>query len=252
MILTTNSPVMDFPEAWIGEAERRRVLEILVTQALSNSDAKVLNVVAEQNYGLAADPFLRNVVRDRADIRSAFNALSDQYLMDATMPDANRFGVWLAVSALIAGKIAKKADIIAFDPEPIVDMALAALRDTSQEIRTPAELIEEALMAFLNSNLKSIAVKNGGRWSGSGDREVVAALFRESNTLAVPVHRLKSLCMENNIPGTMLREWMRPEEDNVVEKKNQRMGRGAAPEFCAIIKLPETFADIGDSNGTSE
>lgn len=244
MLVTTNSPILDLPESMVGEAERRRVLELDVGVELERDDAIKLNNAMKEHHGVAAQPLIEAIIRQQDALTEQFETLYQKYLANPEIPDANRFGVWLIAAAQVVGELAYGEEIIDFDPAPICTKALKSLETNAKEIMSSLERVEEAVNAFINSNIARISVREGRKWTKIPDREVFGAMDRESGLVIVPIHRLKSLMVEWNIPGSAFQKWR---EENEVDAKASRITRGGAPERCTIFKMPiELTKEIDD------
>jgi hypothetical protein len=242
MMLTTNSPVLDLPETMLGEAERRRVLEFSVDTPMAAADAIALNEVMRDNYGVAGPPYLQHVIESSDYLIDEFNRIYKQWLADPEIPEENRFGIWLIAAAQVAGQLAHSIGLIAFEPASITTKAIEVLKRKAEEIRDPDELVQEAISAFINEHLGSIAVLNKDRsWGFCPERETLMVVRRDEGIICIPNHRLKKLMFDWNIPVSYLDKWS---ETNVLDTKQVKMSPTGSREYCRFIKLPDDVPEF--------
>lgn len=237
MMLTTNSPVLDLPEAMLGEAERRRVLEFQMNTPMASEDAIRLNEVMQEHHGQAGIEFIKALISEREEIIDNFKELYKEMTADPDIPEANRFGIWLIAAAHLAGDLAHRMGLIEFRPEYITQQALDTIKRAARGVRSPEELVDEAINAFLNENLNSISEIEKRTWVRVPDREAVGIIHRCQGTISIPNHRLKRLMVDWNIPASYLDRWAQTHiSDN---SKRLRLTPSGGREYCSVIKLPE-------------
>jgi hypothetical protein len=249
MFVTTNSPLLDLPEGILGEAERRRVLELDMDTPMSDGAAIKLNEVMKDHSGVAGPIFIQALIQERSRVVEQFSDNYKAWLADPEIPEANRFGVWLIAAASVAGNLASEIGLIKFDVEPIIEKALGRIKATAKDIRKPAEIVEEMVLAFINKNINSISVIEKKSWVKVAEREAVAKIDRSGKSIAIPIHTLKSLAVESSIPGSYLNKWL---DTHAVEKKKCLMTSGGAREYCHIIKLGDNLPNIMEDNDAED
>ncbi|RME03071.1 MAG: DUF927 domain-containing protein [Bacteroidetes bacterium] len=247
LITTTNTPLYDLPPTVLGDAEKRRVLEMQIAHAIPRKDAEYLHSVMRDNYGLAAEPYLRTLIAAKDKIIAQFPAVVNK-IFDEGVGESFRFSVWLLAACKIAGDILAALGLISFDHKAAIKMAIKDLKSyTERSTVSPVEQVNEVIYSWINEHIGSVSVSTDKGFVFLPDRQILARAYSDEGTIAIPVKRAKEIIQGEGIPGTALTEWR---EEHVVDTKNIRLGGGrSVAERCYIVKLAEDIAiDLGASN----
>ena len=239
LITTTNSPLYDLPPNILGEAEKRRVLELHTPAPIGNDIAGKLHSAMNNNYGVVADKYIPAVIHYKDWIAKRFDkAVSDVFSLG--IEDSHRFGVWLLAGALTAGDILATLGLIKFDHNLAVRRAASVLtKSMSRAMLDPVECVDEAVRAWINANIGAVAICKGASFLHVPDRQILARADISTDEICIPNHRLKEIAVEWGLPGTAVDEW---KTANHATQKVARLGGGrTVSERCTVLKMPDTI-----------
>ena len=253
LMLTTNNPVMDFNDKIVGEAAKRRVLELPLNHKPDRRDMTLLSTTADAVHGVAGPVFIRGLVANRQWVTTTYKAVAESFATLPGIPDANRFGLWLVAGAWVAGMAARSWGLIQFDPEPVVQYALAHLASNAAATTAPVDRVDEAVRAFLNENHAKFSVRDdatGSRWERVPDnREVAGRIARDSNMMHIAVHRLRNFVLVQwGVDSVAFRQWL---SAHVVRgTRNVLLAPNGSQERCYSLDLNRY--QIEPAGGTSD
>ena len=254
LTISTNNPMLDLPDKYLVEAERRRVLELPVITPIAREDAVIINHAMRDNYGVIAEEYITVLVRQREYIAKVTNGIVEQFASRDDIPDQNRFGVWLCAAAWVAGKLLSDEGIISFDYDRIVANALSVLVSTAADVLSGVELVDNALSEYLLTHAGQVTRKTrkGGRatWTQSEVKgtTVAACMVDGEDVVLVPTTIFKDFMFENNVPSTAIKEWSTHYNVTSVVEPLQPSALGGKSIRCYTI--PHYFKE--ESNGNNE
>lgn len=242
-VVTTNSPLHEMPAKLLGEAERRRILELTVADAPPRATLAAMIEATRLNHGSVAEPFLTALMAIGVDnVRAMFNQVSTQ-ILESGVPDVQRFGVWLCAAAAVAGAIAEQEGLIQFDSVAVVQRIVEDLRVASGEAPTQEMQVETLLAQYINQNVRSFTVKAKHNWIDTTVYGPIAGTIKvDACVVAIPAHALLQWFVDHRVPTAVLKRWLRTKHIN---RQLELMAQRGAREFCYQIPLdPEQIASL--------
>jgi len=215
MMITTNYPMMDLTRRELGEAERRRLVEIPIRVPMERPDVVRLNHTMQENYGVVALPYIQYLVRNRATIKDQALKSWQNICENTSIPDASRFGTWLLAAAETAGNIAQGLGIIKFDPAPVLKFAIAETDSHSESIEAEVlevEEVDEMVFDYVMRHHDQISIKIGTKVYGHpGDsKEFLGSFLADKRELRLRTKPLrKYLVSKLGISTGDWRTWAR-------------------------------------------
>ena len=170
MMITTNFPMMDLNKRELGEAERRRLIEMPVRTPMPRATAVKLNQVMQENYGVVALPYIQYLIRNRDIVKKRALSHWKNICDNSGIPDASRFGTWLLAAATTAGEIATELGLIRFDPSPVIEYTISELASHSEGIEPEiigVDAVTEMALDYTIANQDKIHVKIGTKYFGN-------------------------------------------------------------------------------------
>lgn len=251
-VVTTNSPLHEMPAKLLGEAERRRILELTVADAPPRATLAAMIEATRLNHGSVAEPFLTALMAIGVDnVRAMFNQVSTQ-ILESGVPDVQRFGVWLCAAAAVAGAIAEQEGLIQFDSVAVVQRIVEDLRIASGEAPTQEMQVETLLAQYINQHVRSFTVKAKHNWIDTTVYGPIAGTIKvDACVVAIPAHALLQWFVDHRVPTAVLKRWLRAKH---VNRQLELMAQRGAREFCYLIPLdPEQIASLkeGKSGGAA-
>jgi uncharacterized protein (DUF927 family) len=237
LTITTNNPVMDLPLEKLGEAQRRRTLELYFTEKMERQDAKRLHDVMRDNYGVVADDLVSAYCRNKEKIKDMAHEAAEHYQNLGTIDDANRFGVWLLAAAQVAGSIATQLGLIKFDYEPVIAKVAKQLQTSSNEIQLPEVIADECIAEFIAHNNGKFSKHNGEGYTNKTSmdiREVVGRTQTNHNVRYIPTATLNAWFVERGVPLSALKAWRALNEPSGY-KNNQMIVPQSKQQRCVVI-----------------
>jgi hypothetical protein len=237
MIITTNNPVMEIPTDQLGEAERRRTLELSVNEAMDRHDAALLHGVMNNHYGVVADSLIKAYLRNWDTIAEKGMKLAEKFQQQG-VHDANRFGTWLIAASHMAGAMAHKEGLIKFDYAAVTAKAIETLKATAIEISRPDELVDEAVAEYINahwgrfSKIEYREYKNAKELEG---RQVAGLIKVDQKAMYIPVQALKNWLIDKNIPLSGFQIW-RDKHELQGFASTQRLVPGGKTQRCVVFE----------------
>jgi len=222
----------------VGEAHRRRVLEIYYDNKIDPDHAEALAAVKHHHHGVVAPRYLQAVAILRDKIPLMLEQATQIVQGWGEIPQANRFAIWTLASALVGGRIARAAGLIDYDVEGVVKHVAQIEQRMAATVRTDAERFPEAL-----ANMVSDKWDNFSKWRAGTDGITAQGLVRD-----VCVGRIdldggviwvskRSLDMYMEAEGMSLRNLHKLFKSRHVGVKSYRLRPGAPPvrsyEFTA-------------------
>lgn len=214
VVLTTNNSIMDLPADVVTDAEKCRTLEIMFDTPVPLEDGQRIYGAADAHYGHAGEPFIRYVIKNRAFVADACDKAITAISTLPGINPANRYGIWLCALSLVAGRIARKLELIQFDPQPAIDYALKSLRSNVATQRAPSELMRDLIAEYIQDNWGKIARKTDRMLPPINldliDRGAIKGCIRQySNSVAIPVADINNLLMLKSVDSSVKSVWMR-------------------------------------------
>lgn len=205
--LTSNKSVLEFSEAHINEANRRRVIELALLGAAKQRPGSLADIGTSRNYGLAAEVYLPALVTLREQLPQLF--FDEVSRIQAKLPngsDADRYAHWAFAAARLGGTIAKGLGLIDFDVDGTVNWLCKHFSQQSGETRTEIERAPEVLADWLTSNTGNIV-----EWSDHGVRmnDVREPIARRQNgMLLIHTAPLWEMLRQQHVARRVFQEWV--------------------------------------------
>lgn len=243
--ITSNQPVLEFHQKDVQEAHRRRLIEVFFPQAMVGDDGRAVDDAIRNNYGVAAEPYLRALIKYREQVPAMFEAAVTKLRNTGEIADANRFGLWTIAAALVGGAIAKAVGLVSFDPNVVVTRVLQSFKEDVARTETDEERAVNSLREFLAEHSKRVC-----RWDVKGKAlgEVIDdPVARDMGNGVVAVHRreFNELMQEQRISKGSLKRWM---ADNLIDTKTVRLAPGTPGVWAHLFKSESVGFDKDDGD----
>ena len=205
---TSNRSLLEFSEAEINEANRRRVIEIDFAGAIERDPGCNADVGLFQHYGVAADVYIPALVQMRdklpALLLEAERSIAAKY---PALKDAERFTLWAASAAYVGGSIAKSLGLIDFDVQAVIRWLCDRQEVKSDGTRTEIERAPQVVADWLTHRAAQIV-----EWSDKGIamqdvREPIAR--REKTVILIHASELQEHLRMQHISRSRFLEWLR-------------------------------------------
>ena len=231
--MTSNQPALEFHQKDVQEAHRRRLIEVFFPHAMTGEDGRAIDEAVRHHHGVAAEPYLKALIRYREKIPAMFEQAMEKLRADGGIVDANRFGMWTIAAAMVGGAIAKAVGLISFNATEVVQKVVSSFKEDVASTETDEERAVNSLKEFLAQHSKQVC-----RWSTSGNAlgEVVDdPVARDMGNGVVAVHRrmFNEVMQEQRISKSSIKHWMK---DNVMETKTVRLAPGTPGVWAHLIK----------------
>lgn len=220
LYVTTNFPLLDLPRRELGEAERRRIVELVADKPFDRQAAVRLNNTMRENYGVAAIPYVQYLMRNREDVKKRGLAYWDEFSEMFQIPEANRFGSWLLAAASVAGDIATHLGLIKFDHRQAIDFVGKELSDHGHSIQVDtlsALHLDDMLVDYTRQNFHRLSViKNDKFVQLPEDLEGILGCYDiNGRTLRIKAAPLRAWMIEQGgIAGYDWRTWIKSHRFN--------------------------------------
>lgn len=237
LTITTNNPVMDLPQEALGEAQRRRTLELYFTEKLDRQDAAKLHAVMRDNYGVVADDLLSAYCRNKERIRDMAHEACDHYQESGGIDDANRFGVWLIAAAQVAGSIAEQLGLIKFDYRPVIAQVAKRLQSASSKMQAPESMASECIAEYIARNNGKFSKHDGEKFISIATmetREVVGRTQVNEQNRYIPTSSMKAWFTERGVPISALKAW-RLANEPIGYKNYKNLVPNSKQQRCVIV-----------------
>lgn len=230
--LTTNNPIMEANQTHLTEAQRNRAIELIIDTAVPSDIAAQIYQATSKHYGLAAAKFMQYVIQHRDEVTKLTHECVDKVKGAFEGQDAQRFGVWALAAALAGGMVARKLELIKFDPWEIVQEIVPNLQEQGERTLTPEEQFVEAVREWLTEYSDRVTTTlNGGL--GFAD-DPIAKL--DGPDIYVHSTRFRKALRERQVSLQILRRYLgKYGETNI----KQRLAKGTPPVTC--IRLPRDW-----------
>lgn len=234
-LVTTNSPLHEMSHKLLGEAERKRVLELTIQDPMPREQLMAMITATQNHPGSVAEPYLRALESFGVDnVRTMFKSVVDR-IHSGGVPDTQRFGVWLAAAATVAGVIAQEAGIILFDPIKVVKHITSGMVTASDEELSPTEKTERLIAEYINKHIRNFTIKARNTWIDTDVYGPVAGTIKvDACVVAIPTSRLLDWFQQHRMPTVHLKRWMK---SNGVNRYLELMARTGAREYCYQIPM---------------
>jgi len=156
VISSSNSSISDKLQGSKGdaEAERMRMIEYVVPNLdVFETHAKEIHAVLKDNYGVAAEPYLKYIVDNYDKIQDVLTKYIATFETLARSEGRERFWVAALSAALVGGYIAKNLGIIDINIERVRNWAVKMVRDMRDDVKANAANYSGFLGEFMNSNI---------------------------------------------------------------------------------------------------
>lgn len=236
LTITTNNPIMDMSADKLGEAQRRRTLELYFKERLETEHAERLHKVMQENYGVIAEDLLSAYARNADKIRDRAHAQADS-LSSGGIDSANRFGIWLLAASEVAGSIASSLGLIKFDYMRVINMVEKQLRSSSKSIKLPEEIAEECIAEFIAFNHGRFSKHNGSEYTNLAAMEMKSIIGRNQtneNIRYIPTATLKSWFDQKGVPISALKAW-RKECEPKGYSNNMMIVPSSKQQRCVVV-----------------
>lgn len=244
LLCTTNSPLLDLPERHLGDAERRRIVELDVVDALDPETAAALMQTAREDGGSVAASYVQLLIETgHAKITEMFEASAAEIRTKHGIPDVQRFGIWLCAAASVAGKLAREAGLIVFDWERVVSKVAKSLGSQSADQATPVARIDALVQQYLNENSGRLTVKRPQRFVFDEVKGPIAgAVILHKQAIAIPASKLTEYMMAHRVPSTAVKRWLASEK---IQKGTELLSKNGGREWCYHVPMsPEQIEMI--------
>jgi hypothetical protein len=233
--ITSNISALEFSQAEVQEAHRRRLIEIYFTEAMDGEDGKSVDSAIRNNYGVAAEPFLKALAAVRKDVPAMFDRVRERLQRESSIDSASRFGLWTMAAAYVGGTIAKAAGLIDFDPMTVIMAAMAEYKDEVQQVRTDEERAEDVAKEWLAENSRRICHwgrgQDGKDVLGDITDDPVARDFK-NGVVAVHRSRFNATLADEKISRRAVKVWL---AEAVVAEKVVRLAPGTPGVWCYLF-----------------
>lgn len=233
LYVTTNFPLLDLPRRELGEAERRRIVELIANKPFDRQSAVHLNNTMRDNYGVAAVPFIQYLIRNREDVKKRGLAYWDELSELFHIPEANRFGSWLLAAASVAGDICAHLGLIKFDHRPVIDYVGKELSEHGHSIQVDsldATHCDQLLFKYVRENFDRISVIKNDKFVQVPDDldGILACVDINGRTLRAKAAQLRAWMIEQGGISSMdWRAWIRYHKFNFQTAKVHQHAGGA-------------------------
>lgn len=241
--ITSNHPVLEFNQRDIEEAHRRRILELAFPGSMGSEDGAVVDSVLRENHGVAADPYLRYIIKIQDKIPQMFEQavtkLQDQY----GVPPANRFGLWTIASAMVGGAIAKALGLINYDIDSIIGPVARTLHGQAEATLLDSDRAQNAIVEWLTEHSKQVSYWAQTDAVGQPVDDPVARIY-SNGTIAIHRSKLNNMLQEERLSKTQLAAWM--DSVKASDDRRARLAPGTAPVWAYIFDTGKLGFDEGD------
>lgn len=149
-MVTTNRAILDWSQLEIKEAQRRRVLELFFAMPMDRKIGATMYNASQLHYGLACVPYMQKVIQLGPDrIRGMINEAEQRLMKKHSIPDAQRFGLWLLSAASVGAAIAQAAGLHQLPITEIIDEGAHALVDNAYGTETANEVARNTIAEWL-------------------------------------------------------------------------------------------------------
>lgn len=242
---TSNKSLLEFSEADINEATRRRVLEIEFHDAIERRPGSPADVGLSQHYGTAAQVYLPRLVELRDSIPDMLVAAERKITAKYPMHSANRFGIWVISAALVGGSIAHKLGLIDFNPADAVNWLCGLLSEQSKTTHTESDRVEDTVADWLTDRAANIV-----HWQSGGIAAEVRQPVARIDGAWIYVHAspLLTHCRDQHISHKHLSTWVKAIGGR---SKTVRIAGGTPPVRCyalpvAALNIPDPVEPTDD------
>jgi hypothetical protein len=229
----------------IAEAERRRVLELVIDTPIKREDAEVFHSTMRDNYGVAGTALVAAMIKNQDRLTERAEMVRQQIQSTAGIPDEHRFGAWLIAAAATIGNLAQHIGVIRFDPMPAIEAAINELRRSAGGI-DPVAQVHEEVCGFLNENHGRLARKAQRKWLNLDQvsrNEVVGVVLADEEVIAIPATRMKKYILAAGLNLSDYKQWL---TIYGVEYGNQLLVKGGSVQRCILI--PQNLVDEEESD----
>lgn len=213
-IFTSNSHLMSLDEKWLNDANRRRILEFILSKPeheMDRSVALVLHNTMKENYGIAGRLFIQHCVNNRQTISQALQSSYDLYAK-GDVPVEHRFNLWTIAVARVAGLIGEQLGILRFDTTPCYEWAVEQVKSTARLVLTPEQKGDELFADYITGHQGLFTEFNAKTKFWNTDiRGECAGRYRiedGSLSLAVPANKFAVWMRERGMDRQHLDRWM--------------------------------------------
>lgn len=204
--LTTNRPIMDADQGTLTEAQRNRAIEIVVKTRIQDTDAALVYGAIASNHGVAAEPYLRYIIKNKAKVRAIYEASIAKVKAEFGEAEAQRFGVWALAAALAGGLIAKQLGLITRNPWDVVKQIVPILRNQTDSVASQEDMFFEITKEWLAQNSDRIAsTSTSGAQLGMVDDPLARM---DGPLIYIHKRRLHQELRDNNLSPAMLKDFL--------------------------------------------
>jgi hypothetical protein len=257
-IVTTNEPLLDFPEKDLKSANKMRILEFTLTKDEHEMPQDVgvpMDTVSETHYGIAGRMFIEEVVRRHDEIAMMTAKLNDSFVAGkpGSVPGKYRFSKWIIVCALVAGRICEEMGILRFDTEAACRWANENLSDRAKEAAASESNVQSAVSDYIRSHQGSFThfQRKNRFWTNEFRGECFGKYTTELDgstvTLSVPVSLLIEHCRSHGVDKSQLNRWSK--ERKVEIKTVQLVPQGDAQNEQGMTSRCYVIPINGENHG---
>ena len=240
-IFTSNAHLMSLDEKWLNEANRRRILEITMSQGEHEMDrhvALVLHRTMADHYGHAGEAFIQYVVEHRAEITSLLREIYEAYCK-GDIPAEHRFCLWMIAVARVAGIIGERIGILRFNTERCCTMAQGVVKAQARAVVTVEEKVKDVLADYISDNQGSFTRYDGKNRLWSQDmRGICAGKYVKDEqgkwSLSVPQTRFATYCRERGVDKQHIARWIK---DAGVKSQSVKLVPLGTPTRSLVIPI---------------
>lgn len=256
-MVTTNRPLLDYPESEIDEPIRRRVLELPFgrRELLPGDIAAKLHEAMQKHYGVPGMIYMQHVVRNRDRIIAQLKQVEGIIKEAGGLDDSDRFQRWLLSVALVGGLIAVECGVLpkTFDPMPIVLKVAQHVAQTSR-LAVPEEIkIKDAIADFLVQNKDKVvywASPDPEKWTPGAATDFVEMDVREplarydsrTDTISIRSTALKEYLQSQRLSMSNISAWLK--EHGVENGKAVRIAKKTPAVQCYVFPATKVGLDM--------
>jgi len=225
MVCASNESIVEHVYSTVKDSDAGvlRVFELAVTDTSSNDNVGEMMTMfkaLDDNYGHAGKKYIEYLVNNQPKVEAIIKSISDKLASEVNVSANERFWFSTVVSLLASAAIAKTAGLLNFNLATLKEYLLKRLK-VMRSIRVTEKRLEtDSLSEYLNDTMDgklwTDTINTGGRGKPTKlimvdpmlkpTRGITYHLGEESNSLMIPVEKLKEWCIKKGISYNNLRD----------------------------------------------
>jgi hypothetical protein len=241
-IFTSNVHLMSMSDRVLGEAERRRVLELTFNREnlMDIDTGRAISDCVRVNHGVAGRIFIEYILRNREEVARAVQEKVD--ILQTGVDSVHRFSIWQIAVNCVVGKVATDLGLIRFGYDDAIRHAVISLKNQVGILLDPVERVEELIAEWTTIYQQGIGIKevsNKTAWHREPHGEARGLWNARGQTmveLCVPTKQFKAYALENSVDVNHIREFVAARN---VTTKQVRLSQQSNPVLCYVIPQRE-------------